>query len=601
MHSLVVGKMRVPSWRPTSLTYVKSEVDQDMTCSNGKTEQPLTREQDALGRRRRREQSPQPTREAEVANLAKDQFLANISHELRTPMAAILGLTDLALRADLNVTVRGYLQTVRASADGLLQLLNQLLDLARLAAGQLTLESIPFQLRTILDETLQTLCLRAREKGLALIRDLPQDLPNRLVGDPLRLHQILANLVGNAIKFTAQGEVVVRVTQAAASPEDGGEAEDAAVVLHFAVSDTGIGISPEDQQRIFAPFAQADASTTRPFGGAGLGLAIASRLADLMGGRMWVDSEVGRGSTFHFTARFLRPADTRDAGHGHTLRKARPPERSAAEGAPRCARAVRSLRVLVVEDTVSNQKLALALLGERGHAVRIAVDGRAAVELVQQQDFDVVVMDLQMPVMDGFQATAAIRALADPTKARVPIVAMTAYTTDHDRERCLAAGMDAFVAKPVAGPELIELIEGLAHPSAAQPVPNPAATGPQAVLPAEPSDPAESTFSLEAALKQLGGREQLFREMVTYFETQAQDVLAAIRQAQDGRDAAAIARAAHALKGTLVYLGAAPAVAAAKRVEQLGRAGDLATAGSACRDLEQEVARLQLALGRYGL
>ncbi len=258
----------------------------------------------AMQRLRLLETSQQHARAAEAANAAKDQFLANVSHELRTPMAAILGMTELALAADLNPTVRDYLKTAKESADGLLHLLNEILDFSRMEAGRFQLEAIPFRLRTTLDQTLKTLGVRACEKGLQLVCDLPEDLPDRLVGDPLRLRQILTNLVGNAIKFTAQGEVAVRVTTLQLPPEERCGSGAAEMLLQFDVTDTGIGISPDDQPRIFAPFTQADASMTRQYGGTGLGLAIASSLVHLMGGRIWVESELGRGSTFHFTARF---------------------------------------------------------------------------------------------------------------------------------------------------------------------------------------------------------------------------------------------------------------------------------------------------------
>lgn len=512
---------------------------------------------------------------AEAANAAKDQFLANVSHELRTPMAAILGMTELALRADLNPTVRDYLKTVKESADGLMLLLNEILDFSRIEAGGFQLESVPFRLRAALDQTLKTLGVRASEKGLQLVGDLPEDLPDRLVGDPLRLRQILTNLVGNAIKFTARGRVTVRVAALPLSEEERGGEEPEEVLLQFGVTDTGMGISPDDQQRIFAPFTQADASTTRQYGGTGLGLNIASSLVRLMGGRIWVESELGRGSTFHFTARFQAASRSLGSASQDEL----PARRDATAVAP-CR-----LRVLLAEDTIPNQKLVLAILGERGHAVQIASNGRDAIELVQQQDFDLVLMDVQMPIVDGFQTTAAIRALPDSAKSRLPIVAMTAHAMVGDQQRCLAAGMDAYLTKPISSQQLIETVERLARRVGPPHVAAPAAS------PAQPK-PAAAAFNGAAALASLGGRANLLQQMTAFFLEDAPGRLAEMQTGLLELAPSTIARAAHRLKGTLMYLGAEPALQAAQRVEQLGRAGDLTEAAPAIEALTRELTRL---------
>jgi signal transduction histidine kinase len=518
---------------------------------------------------------------AEQANQAKTVFLANISHELRTPMNAIIGMTELALNEELPATAHDYLQTVRNSAGVLLSLLNEILDFSRIEAGKFVLEPAPFTLSAMLDETMKTLAIRAYEKGLELACDLPGSMPNRLVGDPLRLRQVLTNLVGNAIKFTEKGEVVVRVWVAEQTADE--------VELKFAVTDTGIGIPEEDQQRIFAPFTQADASMTRLFGGTGLGLAIAASLVEMMRGRIWVESQTGRGSTFYFTVRLsmdpalsgatvagepleelvgtrvlvaedyavhrraivdmlsgwkLRadgvtrremPSALNDAqvkgapyrlaivdggGSGRddlqyavdTLKEIsaempvillltptdrqrftaqlsqldlaavidkpvsrselrdslaraverRPQERKAAAPASSPAPVPpigRSLSVLLAEDTPANQKLITHILRKRGHSVAVANNGREAVQLAAQQDFDLILMDVQMPVVDGFQATGQIRA-ANGRSARLPIIAMTAHAMQGDRERCLAAGMDDYITKPIDMRRLIQLVEG---------------------------------------------------------------------------------------------------------------------------------------------
>jgi PAS domain S-box-containing protein len=377
---------------------------------------------------------------AQAANMAKSQFLANMSHELRTPMNAILGMIDLVLGESLPPAACDHLQTARESADTLLELLNEILDLSRIEAGRFDLESVPFSLRKTVEQVMKILGVRAAEKGLDLVCDVPADVPDALVGDPLRLRQVLVNLVGNAIKFTPKGEIQLRAAI--------GVRESQRVSLKFSVADTGIGISPEDRQRIFAPFTQADASTTRRYGGTGLGLTISQKLVELMGGRIWVESQSGKGSTFHFTAQLGLGVDGQP---GPEVPRVTAP----------LAQPTRPLRVLLAEDTRANQKLVIHVLGKRGHHVAIAADGQQALDLVEQQEFDVVLMDVQMPRLDGFQVTAAIRKLPIPAKARLPIIAMTAHALKGDEERCLAAGMDSYLSKPINGRELTELVERL--------------------------------------------------------------------------------------------------------------------------------------------
>jgi signal transduction histidine kinase/ActR/RegA family two-component response regulator len=380
---------------------------------------------------------------AESANRAKGSFLANISHELRTPMNAILGMTDLALAEEISPGVRDSLQTVKESADVLLSLLNEILDFSRIEAGKFSLDSHPFSLRATLDETMKSLAVKARQKGLDLSCRVPPEAPDTLQGDRVRLRQVLVNLLGNAIKFTDRGSVTLEIGVNSRSPAD--------AELQFTVEDTGIGISREDQERIFAPFAQADSSTTRGYGGTGLGLSIADSIVQMMGGRFSVESEPGRGSLFCFTAKFPLAAALPgpQAAPAPTVQQAAP----------------RSLRILVAEDTPANQKLVLRILAKRGHQVEIAENGALAVDLSQTRPFDAILMDVQMPVMDGLQATAAIRSL-EPKPSRVPIIAMTAYAMKGDQQRCLDAGMDAYLAKPVSSRELIDLVERLAAAAA---------------------------------------------------------------------------------------------------------------------------------------
>ena len=529
--------------------------------------------------------------EAQAASLAKSQFVASMSHELRTPMNAILGMVGLALAAELPPSVRDYVQTAKESAELLLELLNEILDFSRLEAGRFELERISFSLRGAIEQVAKTLGVQADEKGLELVCRLDDDLPEHVVGDPLRLRQVLMNLVGNAVKFTPAGEIVV---QAVLAPAEHGQEEApgqplpaGAAVVHFSVADTGIGISAEDQEKIFAPFTQADASTTRRYGGTGLGLAIAQRLVAMMGGRIWLESRPGQGSTFHFTVALpigQAPADRGPAAAGDSA--------IAPPAVPN-----RPLRVLVVEDTPANQKLVVHLLGRRGHWIEIAADGKEALELFQRQDFNVVVMDVQMPVMDGFQATAAIRKLDDRTKARVPIIAMTAHALRGDDDLCLAAGMDAYLSKPVVARELVELVERLggepsagdvpARQSARQPAEDEAA--------AAPTDPP---FDLDDALRRCADP-QMFLEMANYFLAEAAGIVQGLGESLRRGDAEEIACAAHRLRGTTVYLGARPTVVAAMNVERLAANGDPETFALAVGRLETEVSRLCAALAPH--
>lgn len=532
--------------------------------------------------------------QAEDANRAKGYFLANTSHELRTPMSGILGMLELAMVEDLPPLVREYLQTAKGSADVLLTLLNDILDLSRIEAGKLSLEAAPFHLRALLDETLKPLAFRAHEKGLELTSDIPETVPDFVCGDSVRLRQVLVNLIGNGIKFTAQGQISLGVKALART--------DATVELQFLVADTGIGIPRDAQPRVFERFVQADAGAARKYGGAGLGLTISKSLVDMMGGSIRVQSEPGQGSTFVFTVPLSLCPDNQPAAPAlgrllervrglpvlvvddnatnrrvlaamlgswsmHTVaagdaRTALTTLQEAAEAGspfalaivdmmmpdedgltlaqrihddPRLAGTVllmlssaghpaeterrkapgiaaylekpvsqldllraigrvmgvsvgaepaakapltpgslerpqRSLRVLVAEDTPANQKLMVQLLGKRGHTVDVADNGAKAVEMVRQGDYDLILMDVLMPLMDGLEATAHIRAMPDPKKARLPIIALTAGAMKGDQERCLEAGMDGYIAKPIDSRELLRLVER------APPDPDPALT-----------------------------------------------------------------------------------------------------------------------------
>ena len=520
---------------------------------------------------------------AERASSAKSEFLARMSHEIRTPMNGVLGMSELLQATELTPRQRHLSETISRSAEALLQIINDILDFSKVEAGKLELERVDFRLREAVEETIEIFAARAHAKGLELVCDIEAGVPNTVHSDPMRLRQVLINFVGNAIKFTDSGLVVVRVRTA----DKGG-------LLRFEVVDTGIGISVEAQAHIFNAFSQADSFTTRKYGGTGLGLAICRQLATLMGGEIGVHSEVNRGSTFWFEVDLAPVTDAAATPAHRTQPQAAvegPPPGSAAPAAPPAMLAsgahAAGPRILLVEDNAVNREVAVGMLESLGCAAISVVNGRLAIEAADTAAYDAILMDCQMPVMDGLTATAQIRRREQQSgAARVPIIALTANAMEGDRERCLAAGMDDFLSKPFTQQQLATLLRRwLAL---------------RALPETERRDLSRVPLIDASVLRNIAAlaKPTLLDSMIDLYLRHSPALIEAIETAVANMQADELSQAVHTLKSSTSNLGGTRLAMVAKECEVLAREGGVAQAAQIVPRIRKEYQEFCAALMR---